>query len=145
METDFFPSPLPCVENANNLDFWQSIGIASMIFSCHENCSGTILSDCFAHISHAIEHKRAVILFNNEGRPTALATYRTYDDLEESEEVLKDKVNQRDIVFDYIISPFSSPINIYRFLKKYLKELLDDEYENAYLQDSSNGNLRHIW
>lgn len=145
METDIFPSPLPRIENTDNLNFWQSIGIASMIFACHENYSGTILSKCFAHIRHAIEHKRVVILFNKEDRPTALATYRTYDDLRESEDVLTDKVNQREIVFDYIISPFSSPINVYRFLKNYLKEQFDSEYENAYLQDSSTGNLRHIW
>ena len=120
MEKDIFPSPLPSIENINNLNFWQSMGIISMIFSCHDNYSGTILADCFAHIKYSLEQKRAVILFNNENRPAALATYFIYGDVQESGSLLSSEAKQGDVVFDYIISPFSSPLNIYRFLKDYL-------------------------
>ncbi|RDL42843.1 hypothetical protein DN730_17430 [Marinomonas piezotolerans] len=145
METDIFTSPLPCVENINNLNFWRSMGIASMLFSCHNNYSSSVLGDCFEHIKHALEQKKAVILFNNENRPVALATYRTYGDVQESGSLLSSEAKHGDVVFDYIISPFSSPLNIYRFLKGYLESHAGREFSNAYLLDHSTGNLRHIW
>lgn len=145
MEKEYFSSPLPAVADINGLTFWQSMGIAAMLFSCHENYAGTLLNDCFLKVRSAFENKRAIILFNHDHRPAALATYHTYQDCQQDDRLAGLAIKEDDVVFDYLISPFSSPLPYYRFIKKYITIHGGHEFERAFLLDHSTNKLRHIW
>lgn len=145
MDKEIFPSILPTVENYEKLDFWQSMGVVSMLFSCHDNYSATEVNTCFSNVKAALERKRAIVFFNNDSHPVAFFSYRFYEDVQENEDSIYRILEEGDLLFDYIISPFSSPLDIYGFIKDYMMNYVGNEFKRAFLFDSTNQKLRHIW
>ena len=121
MKRNVFPSNLPIVDKPGEMSFWQSMGISSAIISCHSVFSSSSVDDVFLSFQSALERQQAIILFNEENRPVAFATYFLSENIEE----YYDGNNQLNIengslLFEYIVSPFSCPLHFYRFLKQHL-------------------------
>lgn len=145
MKRNVFPSNLPIVDKPGEMSFWQSMGISSAIISCHSVFSSSSVDDVFLSFQSALERQQAIILFNEENRPVAFATYFLSENIEE----YYDGNNQLNIengslLFEYIVSPFSCPLHFYRFLKQHLETLSIDS-NKAYLLKKSENSLRKIW
>lgn len=138
-----FNSSLPSESKPEELSFWQVMGLVSLIVSCHEYYSEQPVNVLFDRILKAYNENRLIILFNHDNQPCAFATYRVTSLFNGSEDMLNE-TSDNEVLFEDLVSPFSSPILFYRFLKNHLFEN-NIKAEKAYLLDHLNRKTRKIW
>lgn len=136
-------SPLPMIKDISQLDFWQTLGVSAMLASCHTNYSEMTVLNLFDLISSSISDNRLVLFFNHENKPVFLAILSTLSNSLDDFSVSLSNIENA-VLFENIVSPFSSPIHCYRFLKVYCQENSIPS-EQAYLLDMQKNTLRKVW
>ncbi|WP_191602726.1 hypothetical protein [Marinomonas algicola] len=136
-------SLLPTVKDVNELSFWQALGVSSMLVSCHVDYSKMMVLDLFELINKSIKNQELILFFNHENKPTFMAVYSTL--LSDWDASIMIKSNSDDVIlFENIISPFSSPIHCYRFLKFYCQKNSIPSMQ-AYVLALEKKSVRKIW
>ncbi len=143
MNMNLYNSPLPAISDVEKVTFWQFIGIASMLFSCHSRYSNYTVSNFFSSLSAAFKDKRVIVLVDSEKRPSGIAIYAKNTECLNSLYHVEN-IDSSDLIFESIVFPFSSPLLFYRFLKNYCLEH-NIACNNAYLKDNKVTELRKIW